>query len=109
MPSPTRDQERANQRNAVLSGFLGWTLDAFDFFVLIFVVSAIAKDFGKSIPAIALTITASLAMRPVGAFTFGVLAAGSHMTPGAAPTTAKASPHVVELLPPIDAKAQPQR
>ena len=74
MPFPTPDQERANQRNAVLSGFLGWTLDAFDFFVLIFVVSAIAKEFGKSIPAIALTITASLAMRPIGAFTFGVLA-----------------------------------
>jgi len=49
-------------------------LDAFDFFVLIFVVSAVAKDFGRSIPAIALTITASLAMRPVGALIFGVLA-----------------------------------
>src|ERR1700685_479226 len=68
------ENERANQRNAVLAGFLGWTLDAFDFFVLIFVVSAIARDFGRSIPAIALTITASLAMRPVGAFVFGILA-----------------------------------
>lgn len=66
--------ERANLRNAVLSGFLGWTLDSFDFFVLVFVVSAVAKDFGRSIPAIALTITASLAMRPVGALVFGVLA-----------------------------------
>jgi MFS transporter, SHS family, lactate transporter len=65
---------RINQRNAVLSGFLGWTLDAFDFFVLIFVVPAVAKDFGHSIPSIALTITASLTMRPVGAFVFGVLA-----------------------------------
>jgi SHS family lactate transporter-like MFS transporter len=68
------ESERANQRNAVLAGFLGWTIDAFDFFVLIFVVSAIAKDFGRSIPAVALTITASLAMRPVGALVFGVLA-----------------------------------
>lgn len=66
--------ERANQRKAVLSGFLSWTVDAFDFFVLIFVVSAIARDFGRSIPAVALTITASLAMRPVGAFAFGILA-----------------------------------
>jgi SHS family lactate transporter-like MFS transporter len=66
--------DKANQIKAVLSGFLGWTLDAFDFFVLIFVVSAIAKEFGCSIPAVALTITASLAMRPVGAFIFGVLA-----------------------------------
>ena len=70
----TAQNERANQRNAVLSGFLGWTLDAFDFFVLVFAVSAIAKDFHRSIPAIALTITASLAMRPVGAIIFGVLA-----------------------------------
>jgi SHS family lactate transporter-like MFS transporter len=74
MPLNPFENQRANQRNAVLSGFLGWTLDAFDFFVLIFVVSAIARDFGRSIPAIALTITASLAMRPVGAFVFGILA-----------------------------------
>jgi len=66
--------DRANRRNAVLSGFLGWTIDAFDFFVLIFVVSAVAKDFHRSVPAIALTITASLAMRPIGAFVFGILA-----------------------------------
>jgi SHS family lactate transporter-like MFS transporter len=66
--------DRANRRNAVLSGFLGWTIDAFDFFVLIFVVSAIAKDFHRSVPAIALTITGSLAMRPIGAFVFGILA-----------------------------------
>ena len=71
---PPQQNERANQRKAVLSGFLSWTVDAFDFFVLIFVVSAIARDFGRSIPAIALTITASLAMRPVGAFVFGILA-----------------------------------
>ena len=57
-----------------LAGFLGWTFDAFDFFVLVFTVSAIAKDFGRSIPAIALTITASLVTRPVGAFVFGLLA-----------------------------------
>lgn len=74
MPSTTPENERTNQRNAVLSGFLGWTLDSFDFFVLIFAVSAVAKEFGRSIPAVALTITASLAMRPVGAFVFGVLA-----------------------------------
>lgn len=74
MSYPAATNERANQRNAVLSGFLGWTLDAFDFFVLIFVVPAIAKEFACSIPAVALTITASLAMRPVGAFLFGVMA-----------------------------------
>lgn len=67
-------ESRANARNAVLAGFLGWTIDAFDFFVLVFTVSAIAKEFGRSIPAVALTITASLLMRPVGAFAFGLLA-----------------------------------
>ena len=67
-------EDRANQRNAVLAGFLGWTLDAFDFFILVFVLLPVAQDFGRSIPAVALTITASLAMRPVGAFVFGLLA-----------------------------------
>jgi SHS family lactate transporter-like MFS transporter len=42
--------------------------------VLVFAVSAISKDFGRSIPAVALTITASLATRPIGAFVFGLLA-----------------------------------
>lgn len=71
MPSA---QERADQRNAVLAGFLGWTLDAFDFFVLVFVLGPVAHDFGRSIPAIALTITASLATRPIGALLFGLWA-----------------------------------
>jgi hypothetical protein len=39
--------ERANQRNAVLAGFLGWTLDAFDFFILTLVIDDIAKSFGR--------------------------------------------------------------
>jgi len=74
-PSPSLDaRRRANARNAVAAGFLGWTIDAFDFFVLVFTLSAIAKEFGRSIPAIALTITASLVTRPVGAFIFGLLA-----------------------------------
>jgi len=58
----------------VVAGFLGWTFDAFDFFVLVFTVSAISKEFGRSIPAVALTITASLVTRPIGAFIFGLLA-----------------------------------
>ncbi|MGH2644727.1 MAG: MFS transporter, partial [Chitinophagaceae bacterium] len=60
--------------NALLAGFLGWTLDAFDFFVLTFIMVDVAKDFHKSIPDIALTLTATLAMRPVGAFIFGLMA-----------------------------------
>lgn len=65
---------RSNTRNAVAAGFLGWTFDAFDFFVLVFVLPAVAKDFGRSIPALALTTTATLATRPIGAFIFGLLA-----------------------------------
>src|SRR5712692_5457776 len=66
--------ERANQRNAVLAGFLGWTLDAFDFFVLAFVIEDVARSFGRSRPDIALTITLALAMRPLGALIFGTMA-----------------------------------
>jgi len=65
---------RANARNALIAGFLGWTLDAFDFFVLTFVLIPVAHDFGKSIKDVALTLTASLAMRPVGAVVFGLMA-----------------------------------
>ena len=65
---------QADARNALIAGFLGWTLDAFDFFVLTFVLVPVARDFGKSVPAVALTLTASLAMRPVGALVFGLMA-----------------------------------
>lgn len=65
---------KPDQRNAVLAGFLGWTLDAFDFFILTFILVDVAKDFNRSIPEIALTLTATLAMRPVGAFIFGLMA-----------------------------------
>jgi MFS transporter, SHS family, lactate transporter len=64
----------SNARNAVLAGFLGWTLDAFDFFILTFILAPIAKDFGQTIAAIALTITASLATRWIGAILFGLFA-----------------------------------
>jgi len=60
--------------HAVLAGFLGWTLDAFDFFIVAFVLAPIAREFGTSIPALALTITASLATRWIGAIVFGLLA-----------------------------------
>ena len=64
----------ADERNALIAGYAGWTLDAFDFFILTFTLGAVAKDFGRSIPAVALTLTATLAMRPVGAFIFGLMA-----------------------------------
>jgi SHS family lactate transporter-like MFS transporter len=60
--------------SALVASFLGWTLDAFDFFVVVFTLPAIAKEFGTDIKAIALTITVTLAFRPVGAFLFGLMA-----------------------------------
>jgi len=66
--------DRSNQRNAVLAGFLGWTLDAFDFFILTLVLDDVAAAFGKTRPQIALAITLTLAMRPIGAVIFGLMA-----------------------------------
>ena len=59
---------------AVAAGFLGWTLDAFDFFLVVFCLTAIAKDFGESDSAVASSLAITLAFRPVGAFIFGLLA-----------------------------------
>nr|MDQ2868794.1 MFS transporter [Verrucomicrobiota bacterium] len=61
------------QRTTFLACFLGWALDAFDFFLLTFVVSELAHDFHRSVKDIAFAITLTLAMRPVGAFLFGLL------------------------------------
>jgi MFS transporter, SHS family, lactate transporter len=66
--------ERRDQRNAVVAGFLGWTLDAFDFFILTLVLEDIAAAFGKTRPQVALAITLTLAMRPLGAIIFGLMA-----------------------------------
>src|SRR5579862_8017711 len=72
-PRP-RAHDPANQRNALAAGFLGWTLDAFDFFVLTFVLVPVAREFHVTLVEMAATITASLAMRPVGALIFGLMA-----------------------------------
>jgi MFS transporter, SHS family, lactate transporter len=62
---------RAGAGHALAAAFLGWTLDAFDFFVLVFVIPTIAKEFHRSVADVAFTITATLMMRPVGALLFG--------------------------------------
>jgi MFS transporter, SHS family, lactate transporter len=64
----------ANARNALIAGFLGWTLDAFDYFILTYVLTQVATEFHKSVAEMTLTLTASLVMRPVGAVIFGSLA-----------------------------------
>src|ERR1700674_3403666 len=66
--------EDGDRKYAVIAGFLGWTFDAFDFFILTFVLSDVAKTFHRSRPDIALTITLALVMRPVGAIVFGIMA-----------------------------------
>ena len=59
---------------AATSGILGWVLDAFDFFVLVFLVDVLAKHFHVSKAAIILTVTVTLAMRPLGGFLLGAWA-----------------------------------
>jgi MFS transporter, SHS family, lactate transporter len=59
---------------AVIAGFSGWLLDSFDFFLVTFCLTAIARDFHKSDAQIALVITMTLAFRPVGGFIFGLMA-----------------------------------
>ena len=64
----------AVQRNTFIACFLGWSLDAFDFFILILCVNALATQFHEKVSAISEAIFWTLAMRPVGAFLFGMLA-----------------------------------
>jgi SHS family lactate transporter-like MFS transporter len=59
---------------AVFAGFLGWSLDAFDFFLVVMTLTAIGKEFHKSDREMALAVTLTLAFRPVGALIFGLLA-----------------------------------
>ncbi len=61
-------------RAAVIASFLGWTLDAFDFFLVVFCLTAIAHDFGRIDSELALSITVTLAFRPLGALIFGLFA-----------------------------------
>jgi len=64
----------SSQRKTLFAGVGSWTLDAFDYFVLVFVLTAMSKDFGITIVTATLAITFTLVMRPVGALIFGPLA-----------------------------------
>jgi SHS family lactate transporter-like MFS transporter len=72
--APERSITSAEAAHTLLASFLGWALDAFDFFVLVFVMPAIAREFHRPLSHIAFTITATLALRPVGALVFGWIA-----------------------------------
>jgi SHS family lactate transporter-like MFS transporter len=71
---PQPDRLRPDQRNAFLAAFLGWTMDAFDYFIVVLVYAEIAKDFGVSLERMAFLTTVTLLMRPVGALIFGIWA-----------------------------------
>jgi SHS family lactate transporter-like MFS transporter len=69
-----REQARGltrDQRNAFLAAWLGWAMDAFDYFLLVFVLTKVAKDFDTSKTHVAVATTLTLAARPVGAAIFG--------------------------------------
>ena len=59
---------------ALAASFLGWSLDAFDFFLVVLCLTAIGAEFHKSDKEIALSLFLTLAFRPVGAFLFGLIA-----------------------------------
>lgn len=67
---PTKD----GHGPALFAGFLGWTLDAFDFFLVVLSLTAIAQEFHRSDKEVAFSITLTLIFRPVGAFIFGLMA-----------------------------------
>ncbi|KAB0680862.1 MFS transporter [Aureimonas leprariae] len=63
-----------DQRHTLIASYLGWTLDAFDFFLLVFVLKAIAEEFRVEVSAVSYAVFLTLAARPVGAFLFGLAA-----------------------------------
>jgi MFS transporter, SHS family, lactate transporter len=73
-PSLSSPSPRSRHGHAVTASFLGWTLDAFDFFVVIFLMQTLADQFHVQKSQIVATLAYTLAMRPVGAVVFGLLA-----------------------------------
>lgn len=81
MPRPVRQDAdvaaprlTGDQRNAFMASFLGWTMDAFDYFLVVLVYADIATTFHHTKTDVAFLTTATLAMRPVGALLFGLWA-----------------------------------
>ncbi|MBV9734596.1 MAG: MFS transporter [Acidisphaera sp.] len=62
---------RQQQQHVVAACYLGWTLDAFDFFIMVFVFADVAREFGTTITVVTWAITLTLLMRALGAFLFG--------------------------------------
>src|SRR3954464_4778343 len=70
-----------DQRNAFVAAWLGWAMDAFDYFLLVFVITDVAKEFGTTKTHVAVATTLTLAARPVGAALFGYWADKGGRTP----------------------------
>ncbi len=70
----TRGAGATDHGAALFAGFLGWTLDAFDFFLVVMCLTDIGREFGQTDAKMALSITVTLAFRPIGAFLFGMMA-----------------------------------
>src|SRR3979490_578553 len=60
-----------DQKHVVAASFLGWSLDAFDFFLLVFVIKDIAQEFETDIPTVTVANLLTLAMRPIGEHVWG--------------------------------------
>ena len=73
-PSVARTKLTPDQRNAFAAAYMGWAMDAFDYFLVVLIYAQIAKDFGKSLTEMSLITTMTLIMRPLGAFLFGLWA-----------------------------------
>ncbi len=71
---PAAIDKKRNQWHSLIASFLGWTLDAFDYFIVVMVLTDVAGEFHKSEADVALTLTLTLAFRPLGAFIFGLMA-----------------------------------
>ena len=72
--NPSHTPLTPDQRNAFVAALLGWTMDAFDYFIVVLVYADIAATFGKSKETVAFLTTATLLMRPIGALLFGLWA-----------------------------------
>jgi len=63
-----------SQKNVVVAAYLGWALDAFDFFLMVFMFKDVAATFQVDVKQVVFAVTLTLAARPLGAFIFGRLA-----------------------------------
>jgi MFS transporter, SHS family, lactate transporter len=74
--APPKEKLTPDQRNSFIAAVLGWSMDAFDYFIVVLIIGDIAKDksFGATATELAFITTATLVMRPVGALVFGLWA-----------------------------------